>query len=158
MRHRGPAKVFDDEENALHAILNGKIVKNDVVIIRYEGPAGGPGMPEMLAPTAALAGCGLHKEVALITDGRFSGGSHGIVIGHVAPEAQRGGAIALVRSGDIIRIDSAAAALELEVDEATLQGRARDLAPPPPRYRRGALAKYAQSVGGASHGAISGSR
>ena len=154
--HRGPARVFDNEEDALHAILNGKIVKNDVIIIRYEGPSGGPGMPEMLAPTAALAGCGLQKDVALITDGRFSGGSHGIVIGHVAPEAQRGGAIALIRDNDMVRIESAAALLEVELSDAELQKRAQDITVPPPKYVKGVLAKYAKTVSSADSGAIAG--
>ena len=154
--HRGQARVFDDGNDALNAILDGRINKGDVIVIRYEGPAGGPGMREMLAPTAALAGVGLHKEVALITDGRFSGGSHGIVIGHVAPEAYHGGVIALVEEGDMISIDSARGTLQLEVSDEQIQDRKSRWSKPVDRYTKGALARYARHVSSASTGAIAG--
>lgn len=152
--HTGPARVFDHEEEALEAILNGGVVKGDVVVIRYEGPKGGPGMREMLAPTSAIAGAGLLRDVALITDGRFSGGSHGMVVGHVAPEAQVGGAIGLVQDGDIITIDSNKALLSMDVSEEELARRRAAWTAPPPRYTRGALYKYAQLVSSASTGAV----
>lgn len=157
IKQSGCARVFEDEETALHAILNGHIQQNDVIIIRFVGPAGGPGMPEMLSPTAALAGIGLQKTVALITDGRFSGGSHGIVIGHVAPEAARGGTIALVKDGDTITVDSEKNRIHLQVSDAELAKRRAAWKAPAPRYRAGALAKYARFVGSASTGAIAGS-
>ena len=138
----------------MRAILNGKIVKGDVVVIRYEGPRGGPGMREMLAPTAAIAGAGLQRDVALVTDGRFSGGSHGIVVGHISPEAQDGGAIAMVQNGDIISIDSRRRKIEIEIAEDELISRRSMWKPPAPRYLRGALAKYAKTVSSASLGAI----
>jgi dihydroxy-acid dehydratase len=125
-----------------------------VVVIRYEGPKGGPGMREMLSPTAAIIGAGLGDSVGLITDGRFSGGTHGLVVGHVAPEAAVGGAIALVAEGDAVTIDAERRLVQVEVDEATLEGRRALWAPPPPRYRRGVLAKYARLVSSASTGAV----
>ena len=154
--HRGPARIFNNEEDALRAILNGGIKPQDVIVIRYEGPSGGPGMREMLSPTAALAGAGLQKEVALITDGRFSGGSHGIVIGHIAPEAQSGGPVALVEEGEIITIDSARKELSVAVNHEVLAQRRARWKPPAPKYTSGALAKYARHVGSASRGAIAG--
>lgn len=152
--HTGPAKVFENEEHALDAILNGAVSKGNVVVIRYEGPKGGPGMREMLAPTSAIAGAGLLRDVALITDGRFSGGSHGMVVGHVAPEAQVGGAIALVQDGDVVTIDSNKALLSMDVPEEELERRRRNWQAPPPKYTRGALYKYAQTVSSASKGAV----
>ncbi len=153
-RFAGPARVFDREEDALEAILNGVIKAGDVVVIRYEGPKGGPGMREMLSPSAALMGAGLGKNVALVTDGRFSGGTHGIMIGHVAPEAQVGGCLALVRDGDPVEIDLEGSVLTLNVDAAELAQRRAAWRPPPTRYARGVLAKYARLVSSASAGAI----
>ena len=156
IRHTGPARLFEDEESALDAILNNGVAKGDVVVIRYEGPRGGPGMREMLAPTAAIAGAGLAKEVALITDGRFSGGSHGMVVGHIAPEAQVGGPLALLKEGDTITIDSTRRLLSVEIDEQEIEKRRAAWQAPPPRYRSGALAKYARLVSSASRGALTG--
>lgn len=152
--HRGPAKVYEHEEEALHAILNGGVKSGDVVVIRYEGPKGGPGMREMLAPTAAIAGAGLQEEVALITDGRFSGGSHGMVVGHVSPEAQVGGTIALIREGDIVSINSHTKTLSVEVSDDELEKRRREWQAPELKYRRGALYKFAQLTSSASYGAV----
>lgn len=152
--HRGPARVFENEEAALDAILNDRVKKGDVVVIRYEGPKGGPGMREMLAPTAAIAGAGLTKEVALITDGRFSGGSHGMVVGHVAPEAQVGGTIALIEDGDIITVSTPRKELSVEVDPSELERRRTAWKAPAPRYTHGALAKYAKLCSSASRGAV----
>jgi len=150
----GPARVFDREEDCIKAIFGGKIRAGDVVIIRYEGPKGGPGMREMLSPTSAIIGAGLGDSVGLITDGRFSGGTYGLVVGHVAPEAAVGGAIALVREGDRVTIDAEQRLLQLEVDEAELARRRAAWTPPPPRYTRGVLAKYARVVGSAARGAV----
>ncbi len=150
----GPAKVFDSEDEATEAILNGTVVAGDVVVIRYEGPKGGPGMREMLIPTSALAGRGLVFDVALVTDGRFSGGSHGIITGHVVPEAAEGGNIALVQNGDQIIIDPGKKSLELNVSEEELQKRRASWTAPEPKYQRGYLAKYAQQVKSASEGAV----
>ena len=150
----GPARVFDSEESCMEAILTGKIKTGDVIVIRYEGPVGGPGMREMLAPTAALVGEGLGESVALITDGRFSGGTRGMVVGHVAPEAASGGPIALVIDGDPITIDSGRNSLRLEVPEVEIVRRRAAWCPPPPRYIRGVLAKYARQVSSASEGAV----
>ncbi len=150
----GTARVFDREEDALEAILSGSIKAGDVVVIRYEGPKGGPGMREMLSPSAALMGAGLGKDVALITDGRFSGGTHGIMIGHVSPEAQVGGTIALVEEGDVIDIDLEKGELNLIVDEEELLERKSQWLPPDLRYTRGVLAKYAHLVSSASKGAV----
>ena len=152
--HTGPAKVFDDEESALDAILNGGVVKGDVVVIRYEGPKGGPGMREMLGPTAAIAGAGLAHDVALITDGRFSGGSHGMVVGHVAPEAQVGGTIALIKEGDIISVNSHTKELSVDVSDDELAERRKGWKPRTIPYTRGALYKYQKLVSSASKGAI----
>jgi dihydroxy-acid dehydratase len=150
----GKAKVFDAEEKALEAILAGKIKKGDVIVIRYEGPRGGPGMREMLSPTSAVMGLGLGKDVALITDGRFSGGTHGFVVGHITPEAFDGGVLALVKSGDKITIDSVRHQLTLEVSQAEIARRKKAWKQPAPRYTRGVLAKYARCVTSASLGAV----
>ncbi len=150
----GRAKVFDAEEEALQSILNGDIVKGDVIVIRYEGPKGGPGMREMLSPTAAVMGKGLGQEVALITDGRFSGGTHGFVVGHITPEAYTGGPLAIVENGDEITIDAENMALTLHVDESEIQTRLQRWQQPAPRYTRGVLAKYARLVSSASQGAV----
>ncbi|NLB47859.1 MAG: dihydroxy-acid dehydratase [Microbacteriaceae bacterium] len=152
----GPARVFEREREAMDALTEGKIGKGDIVIIRYEGPKGGPGMREMLAITAAIKGAGLGKDVLLLTDGRFSGGTTGLCIGHIAPEAFDGGPIALVRDGDLIRVDIAAKSLDILVDPAELEARRADWAPLPQRYTRGVLAKYAKLVHSASEGAITG--
>jgi dihydroxy-acid dehydratase len=152
--HRGPARVYDSEQACFEAVKNRQIVAGDVVVIRYEGPIGGPGMQEMLSVTGALVGEGLGESVALLTDGRFSGGTHGLMIGHVAPEAALGGPIALVEEGDSIVVDADAHELNLEVDEAVLAERRARWSPPEPRYRTGVLAKYAALVSSASEGAI----
>ncbi|MEY4743126.1 MAG: hypothetical protein RIR34_465 [Actinomycetota bacterium] len=152
----GPARVFDREAAAMQALTEGKISKGDVVVIRYEGPKGGPGMREMLAITAAIKGAGLGKDVLLLTDGRFSGGTTGLCIGHIAPEATDGGPIALVRDGDLIRVDIAARSLELLVEPEELEARKTTWAPLPPRYTRGVLAKYSKLVHSASEGAYCG--
>ncbi len=150
----GPARVFDSEESCLQAILDGKIQAGDVIVIRYEGPRGGPGMREMLAPTSAIIGAGLGDSVGLITDGRFSGGTYGMVVGHVAPEAAVGGAIALVKEGDRITIDAERRLLQLEVKPDELERRRAAWSPPPPRYTAGVLHKYASQVSSASIGAV----
>ncbi|MBF2754730.1 MAG: dihydroxy-acid dehydratase [Gammaproteobacteria bacterium AqS3] len=149
----GSARVFDSEDAAMQAILDGVVQPGDVVVIRYEGPRGAPGMREMLGPTSAIVGAGLGQSVALITDGRFSGGSHGFVVGHIAPEAALGGPIAHLRDGDIIRIDAGARTIEIDLDADELARRAADWSPPK-LPRRGVLAKYARAVGSASQGAI----
>ncbi|MEG4408157.1 dihydroxy-acid dehydratase [Microcoleus vaginatus GB2-A3] len=150
----GPARVFESEENCLEAILAGKIQAGDVIVVRYEGPKGGPGMREMLAPTSAIIGAGLGDSVGLITDGRFSGGTYGMVVGHVAPEAQVGGTIALVQEGDSITIDAQNRLLQLNVSDAELEQRRALWQPPKPRYTRGVLAKYAKLVSSSSVGAV----
>lgn len=150
----GKARVFDSEDDAQKAILDGKIVAGDVVVIRYEGPKGGPGMREMLGPTSAIMGRGLGKDVALITDGRFSGGTHGFVVGHITPEAFNGGPIALLKDGDQITIDASKSVVEADVSDAELKKRAKDWVKPSPRYTRGVLAKYASTVSSASEGAV----
>ena len=150
----GPARVFDDEQSALAAILAGKIVAGDVMVLRYLGPKGGPGMPEMLAPTGALIGAGLGESVGLITDGRFSGGTWGMVVGHVAPEAAAGGTIAFVQEGDSITIDARKLLLELHVDDATIEKRRQAWTAPKPRYTRGVQAKFANNASTASKGAV----
>ena len=150
----GTAKVFDSEEDMLHGLEAGKIGKGDVLIIRYEGPRGGPGMPEMLTPTSALAGYGLLNDVALITDGRFSGGSHGFIIGHVTPEAIEGGAIALAKSGDRVRIDAVKNSIDLLVAEAELAARRNGWKRPPFKASRGTLFKYIKNVKSASEGCV----
>ena len=150
----GPARVFDDEQSALAAIMAKKIVAGDVMVLRYLGPKGGPGMPEMLAPTGALIGQGLGESVGLVTDGRFSGGTWGMVVGHVAPEAYAGGLIALVHEGDSITIDSHQLLLQLNVDEAEIAHRRAEWTAPAPRYTRGVLAKFARNAASASLGAV----
>ncbi len=152
--HRGPARVFNNENECYAAVRDRKISKGDVLVIRYEGPVGGPGMQEMLSVTAAIQGQGLGGDILLLTDGRFSGGTHGLMIGHVAPEAAVGGPIALVEEGDIISVDVDAKALNLEVDEAVLAERRARWAPPAPRYTTGVMAKYAALVSSASLGAV----
>ncbi|MDW8310187.1 MAG: dihydroxy-acid dehydratase, partial [Verrucomicrobiales bacterium] len=154
LKFTGRARVFDSEEKAMRAILARKIVKGDVVVIRYEGPRGGPGMREMLGPTSAIMGQGLGKDVALITDGRFSGGTHGFVVGHITPEAYNGGPLALVKNGDRITIDAVRRELTLEVSAKELRARRRAWKRPKPRYTRGVLAKYAHTVQSASLGAV----
>ncbi|HMH56637.1 MAG TPA: dihydroxy-acid dehydratase, partial [Gemmatimonadales bacterium] len=153
-RISGPARVFDSEESCLEAILAGNIRAGDVLVIRYEGPRGGPGMREMLAPTSAIIGAGLGDSVGLVTDGRFSGGTYGMVVGHVAPEAAVGGTIALVVEGDRVTIDAERRLLELEVSEAELARRRKAWTPPKPRYTAGVLYKYAKQVSSASVGAV----
>jgi dihydroxy-acid dehydratase len=152
----GPARVFERERAALDALTEGSIVAGEVVIIRYEGPKGGPGMREMLAITAAIKGAGLGKDVLLLTDGRFSGGTTGLCIGHIAPEAVDAGPIAFVRDGDLIRVDIAARSLDLLVEPAELEARRNGWAPLPPRYTRGVLAKYSKLVHSAAEGAVTG--
>ena len=150
----GPARVFDDEQSALAAIMERRIQPGDVMVLRYLGPKGAPGMPEMLAPTGALIGQGLGESVGLITDGRFSGGTWGMVVGHVAPEAHAGGVIALVKEGDTITIDAHRLLLQLEVPDAEIERRRAAWTPPPPRYTRGVLAKFARNAASASRGAV----
>jgi dihydroxy-acid dehydratase len=150
----GPARVFDSEEACLAAILARRIRPGDVLVIRYEGPRGGPGMREMLAPTSAIIGAGLGDSVGLITDGRFSGGTYGLVVGHVAPEAAVGGAIALLEEGDLITIDAAQRLLEVDVCKEELTGRRQRWKAPAPRYTAGVLHKYARQVSSASLGAV----
>jgi len=153
--HRGPAKCFDEENDAYEAIVHGKIVKGDVLVVRYEGPKGSPGMPEMLMPGGALIGCGLGKDVALVTDGRFSGASHGIMIGHVSPEAAVGGPIALVKDGDIITLDPKSRALTVDVSDDEMAARRALWTPPPARSNtKGVLEKYAKLVQSAHVGAV----
>jgi dihydroxy-acid dehydratase len=152
--HRGPARVFDGEEACFAAVKARSIHAGDVVVIRYEGPAGGPGMREMLHVTAALVGEGLGDEVALITDGRFSGATHGLMVGHVSPEAVRGGPIAALRDGDIVELDVEARELRVLLSDDELVARLKDVVPPPPRYTTGVFARYAASVSSASEGAV----
>ena len=154
LNYKGTAKVFEGEYAANDGIRDGKVNKGDVVVIRYEGPKGGPGMPEMLKPTAAIMGAGLGKDVALITDGRFSGGTHGFVVGHITPEAQEGGAIALVKDGDIISIDADTNSIILEVSEEELELRKAKWTAPPLKVTRGVLYKYAKTVSSASLGCV----
>jgi dihydroxy-acid dehydratase len=154
LRFEGPARVYQGEEGALTGILNGEVKSGEVIVIQYEGPKGGPGMREMLSPTSAVMGKGLGKEVALITDGRFSGGSHGFVVGHVTPEAFEGGPIALVENGDIISIDAETREMTIKVSDAELAARKAKWVRPAPNYTRGALAKYAKTVSSASEGAV----
>ena len=152
--HRGPARVFDTEPAAMAAVTEGRIKPGDVVVIRYEGPAGGPGMPEMLSVTGAIIGAGLGETVAMVTDGRFSGATRGLMVGHVAPEAARGGPLAALQEGDIVVIDVAGGTLNADVDDATLQKRLAQWKPPASRYPAGVFAKYAFLVSSASDGAI----
>ena len=153
-RHRGPARVFDGEEACFEAVERGALQAGDVVVIRYEGPRGGPGMREMLAVTAAIVGAGLGDSVALLTDGRFSGATRGLMAGHVAPEAARGGPIAALRDGDVIVFDLQARELRVELDEAEMTERMRGWKAPPPRYATGVMAKYSRLVGSAAEGAV----
>ncbi|MEZ5501410.1 MAG: dihydroxy-acid dehydratase [Halioglobus sp.] len=154
LRFVGTARVFHSEEEALQAILDGRVVQGDVLVIRYEGPRGGPGMREMLSPTSALMGKGLGADVALITDGRFSGGSHGFVVGHITPEASEGGPIAIIEDGDEIVIDAETSQISVNLTEVEIESRLAVWQPPPQRYTRGLLAKYAKTVSSASEGAV----
>ena len=150
----GKARVFKSEEEALKRILDGTVKKGDVIVVRYEGPRGGPGMREMLSPTSAIMGKGIGKDVAFLTDGRFSGGSHGFVVGHVTPEAAVGGPIALLKNGDTITIDAEKREVNVDVSDAELKRRAKAWKPPRTKYKRGLLAKYAKLVSSASEGAV----
>ena len=150
----GPARVFDSEEDMLAALEQGQIEKGDVVVIRYEGPKGGPGMPEMLTPTSAIMGAGLGNDVAMITDGRFSGGSHGFIIGHVVPEAQDGGPIALVKTGDMITINAVTSQINVDLSGDELAQRKADWIMPDYKAKRGTLYKYIRSVKSASLGCV----
>ncbi len=150
----GPAQVFDSEEEMLKALENKKIRKGDVIVIRYEGPKGGPGMPEMLTPTSAIMGAGLGADVAMITDGRFSGGSHGFIVGHVVPEAQEGGPIALIKDGDVITLDARANRIDVAVDDAEMQRRREHWSMPAYKAKRGTLYKYIKNVKSASEGCV----
>ena len=150
----GPARCFDGEEAMLGALEQGKIQKGDVIVIRYEGPKGGPGMPEMLTPTSAIMGAGLGADVALITDGRFSGGSHGFIVGHVTPEAQIGGPIALLQDGDMVRIDAGTNTLSVDVSGAEIDMRRQAWTAPPLKATRGTLFKYIKTVKSASEGCV----
>jgi dihydroxy-acid dehydratase len=154
LRFSGPARVYDSEEDMLHGLEQGQISKGDVIVIRYEGPKGGPGMPEMLTPTSAIMGAGLGKDVALLTDGRFSGGSHGFIVGHVTPEAQDGGPIALVCSGDLVTIDADQNLISVDVSEDEMRARRGRWTPPPLKAQRGTLAKYIRLVKSASEGCV----
>jgi dihydroxy-acid dehydratase len=154
LRFAGPARVYDSEEDMLHGLERGEISKGDVIVIRYEGPKGGPGMPEMLTPTSAIMGAGLGKDVALLTDGRFSGGSHGFIVGHVTPEAQDGGPIALVRSGDHITIDAERNLISVDIPDAEMTARRAAWVQPPFKAQRGTLAKYIRLVKSASEGCV----
>jgi dihydroxy-acid dehydratase len=154
LKHRGPAVVFDSQEEACAAILDGKVRKGDVAVIRYEGPKGGPGMQEMLSPTANIAGMGLGDSVALITDGRFSGGTRGACIGHVSPEAAAGGPIGLLKNGDVVSIDIPNRKLDVELSDAELSQRRKAWKPVPPKIREGWLNRYSAMVGSASTGAV----
>jgi dihydroxy-acid dehydratase len=154
--HRGPARVFDSEEAAFEAVQLQLIKPGDVLVIRYEGPSGGPGMREMLGVTAAIAGSGLSESVALLTDGRFSGATRGLSVGHVSPEASRGGPIAAIREGDMIVFDVAKRQLNVELSDSEIKARMASWKAPEPRYKTGVLAKYARLVSSASIGAVTG--
>jgi dihydroxy-acid dehydratase len=154
LKHAGPARIFDSEESAMEAIMSGRIAKGDVVVVRYEGPKGGPGMREMLSPTSALAGAGLDKDVALITDGRFSGGTRGAAIGHVSPEAQEGGPIGIIREGDIINIDIPARSLNVDLSAEELDKRLKEWSRPDYKVKKGYLYRYAKQVSSANTGAV----
>ncbi|MFH1624489.1 MAG: dihydroxy-acid dehydratase, partial [Pseudomonadota bacterium] len=154
LRSRGKAKVFDSEEEAVESILGGGIKPGDVVVVRYEGPKGGPGMREMLTPTSVIAGMGLDKDVALITDGRFSGGTRGAAIGHISPEALEGGLLAFVENGDIIEIDIPNRELTLHVSDGEIEKRKRNWRPPEPEIKEGYLCRYSKLVTSASTGAV----
>ncbi|HEX6985345.1 MAG TPA: dihydroxy-acid dehydratase [Planctomycetaceae bacterium] len=154
LRFTGPARVFDGEEAMLRALEQGRIAKGDVIIIRYEGPKGGPGMPEMLTPTSAIMGAGLGQDVALMTDGRFSGGSHGFIVGHITPEAQEGGPVALVRDGDMVTIDAEANRIDVALPDDELDRRKKEWVAPPYKFTRGTLYKYIKNVKSASEGCV----
>ncbi len=154
LKHSGPARVFESEESAMDAIMSGHIEKGDVAVIRYEGPKGGPGMREMLSPTSALAGAGLDKDVALITDGRFSGGTRGAAIGHVSPEAQEGGPIGLLMDGDIIEIDIPGRSLNVKLTDEEIGKRSGEWSRPDYKVKKGYLYRYALQVTSANTGAI----
>jgi dihydroxy-acid dehydratase len=154
--HRGPARVFDSEEDAFASVRDGGVHAGDVVVIRYEGPVGGPGMREMLGVTSAIVGAGLGDDVALITDGRFSGATHGFMVAHIAPEAALGGALAVVRDGDIVNIDVTKHRIDVELDDEEIANRLIDWKPPTPRWATGVFAKYAATVSSASFGAVTG--
>ena len=154
LKHTGTAICFDSEEDAMAGILDGKVKEGHVVVIRYEGPKGGPGMKEMLSPTSAIMGMGLGSKVSLITDGRFSGGPRGNCIGHVSPEAAAGGPIGLIQDGDTIEIDAIRNTIELLIPEQEYSQRMANLRTPPPKETRGVLAKYARLVSSASEGAV----
>jgi dihydroxy-acid dehydratase len=154
--HRGPARVFDSEEACFEAVKAQRITAGDVVVIRYEGPAGAPGMPEMLAVTAALVGSGLGDSVALLTDGRFSGATYGFMAGHVAPEAAHGGPIAALREGDIVVFDIPDRKIDAELSDVEIATRLKGWTPPAPRYASGVMAKYARLVSSAAEGAVTG--
>ena len=151
---RGRARVFDSEVEANKGIKRGDVEKGEVIVIRYEGPKGGPGMPEMLKPTAAIMGAGLGNDVALITDGRFSGGTHGFVVGHISPEAQVGGAIAIIKDGDIITIDAEKNTINLELGKTEIEDRFKSWKEPPLKVKNGSLYKYAKCVTSASFGCV----
>jgi dihydroxy-acid dehydratase len=154
MSHEGPARIFNSEEEATDAIMNNKINSGEVLVIRYEGPKGGPGMREMLTPTAAIAGMGLDAEVALITDGRFSGGTRGASIGHVSPEAMEGGPIAIIENGDVIKIDITNKKIDVELSEEEIQKRLSTWKPVEQRITSGYMERYGRSVLSASEGAV----
>ena len=154
MRFEGKARVFNSEESSIRAIMQGKIKKGDIVVVRYEGPKGGPGMREMLSPTATITGMGLAESVALITDGRFSGGTRGPCIGHISPEAAAGGAIALIKNGDRIRLDIPRRSIKLMADDKEIERRRAKWKPPKPKIEEGYLERYARMVSSASHGAV----
>ena len=152
--HSGPARVFDDEASCTEAVHAGEIAEGSVLVVRYEGPAGGPGMREMLGLTSSLVGAGLGESVALVTDGRFSGATRGLMVGHVAPEAARGGPLAAVRDGDVVTIDVDAGRLDVDVPAEELERRLAEWNVPAPRFANGVFARYAASVGSASDGAV----
>jgi dihydroxy-acid dehydratase len=153
-RFSGSARVYDSEEAMLSGLERREIQKGDVIVIRYEGPKGGPGMPEMLTPTSAIMGAGLGKDVALLTDGRFSGGSHGFIVGHITPEAQDGGPLALVRDGDPITIDATQNLIEVNISQVEMAARRAQWSPPPYKATRGTLYKYIKNVKSASEGCV----
>jgi dihydroxy-acid dehydratase len=152
--HSGPARVFDDEQSCAEAIRSGAVAPGDVLVVRYEGPAGGPGMREMLSVTSSVVGAGLGESVALVTDGRFSGATRGLMVGHVAPEAARGGPLAVVADGDLVKIDVDAGRLDVELPDHELARRLAAWAAPEPRFSGGVFARYAAAVGSASDGAV----
>ena len=154
LKFSGPAKVFDSEELMVAALEKNKIVKGDVVVIRYEGPKGGPGMPEMLTPTSAIMGAGLGQDVALLTDGRFSGGSHGFIVGHITPEAQEGGTVALIKDGDLLTVDAETRRIDVAVSEAEFAERRKNWKAPAYKATRGTLYKYIKNVKSASEGCV----